>query len=233
MVLQMNRLLVIPGHLGKDPGAPINTHISDTHLALQEERFANLQQAAGFVLGYVAHRDANPDDVKDLSIDLCLPEGLEFYDTVLPVVRGPEYFSINSRIDIVNSLGADVIEVHNNAVPFEARGAEALCFSKISRSGDVTWGYLLAEAMLSELTKVSGFRNRGVKPIYDRSLGRFIGRKLPILYKTRGAAIITESGFLSNVQEAAKLDVDLDYFNEQVGYLLWRGFYKAWKRKTA
>lgn len=221
-------LLVIPGHLGKDVGATATLESdgdgSPSFLArLQEERWMNLQQCIGFCLAH-----ALSDIKNDLEVRLVIPKniGFEMYDKGMIKIHKveTEIFSLQQRVNLVNNLNADVIEFHNNAAPFKASGMETLCFSKKDSKGSTSESFLISENILSSVVKNMNWKNRGVKPIFDRDQNKYIEREIFLLKSTNNNAIITEVGFLSDKKDLENIDVDLDSFNEQIGAAIWLGY---------
>ena len=93
--------------------------------------------------------------------------------------------SLTSRVNEANSWGADVfISLHTNASPNpQANGTEALIYSRSS-----TTALGLAENILTELSQVTGLRNRG---IVERP-------GLYVLKRTVMPAVLVEMGFITN-----------------------------------
>ena len=120
--------------------------------------------------------------------------------------------SVTARVREANSWGADVfISIHTNAsVNPSANGTEALVYSAES-----TVALALAESILTELTLVTGLRNRGV----------VLRPGLYVLRRTRMPSVLIELGFISNPAEAELMASSpalfalgiyrgiLDYFN--------------------
>jgi N-acetylmuramoyl-L-alanine amidase len=107
-------------------------------------------------------------------------------DTILGTTNSS---SLVARVNEANRWGADIfLSIHTNAsVNPSANGAEALVYSF---SSEVATG--LAEDILTEMTLVTGQRNRGV-----------IERPgLYVLRRTNMPAMIIEMGFISNPEEA-------------------------------
>ena len=111
--------------------------------------------------------------------------------------------SLTSRVNEANSWGADVfISLHTNASPNpQANGTEALIFSRSS-----TTALGLAESILSELTQVSGLRNRG---IVERP-------GLYVLKRTVMPAVLVEMGFITNRYEAELMAYSPGLFAEGI-----------------
>ena len=211
------KFLITAGHLGNvrkgqdDVGAVGKA--GDAYggqLTPQQERWVNLQQLCGMAAAAVADGEldimfAVPDDHFD-------PLGL---DDRLIVPDVP--FTLIARANLANKLGRCLVELHNNAATVEqARGAEAICWGSKNKDGTESEGHKIASAIMGQLSG-AGLRNRGVKTCAS------LGRRLTILQKTKHPAVITEVGFLSNISEAKRLDVDLDGFNERAGALIYRG----------
>ena len=96
--------------------------------------------------------------------------------------------SLRARVDDANSWGADYfVSIHTNAsVSPDASGTEVLVYSSPSRAAT------LAEAVVREITEITGFPNRGVK----------LRPGLYVLRRTSMPAILVELGFISNPYEA-------------------------------
>ena len=111
--------------------------------------------------------------------------------------------SLTSRVNEANSWGADVfISLHTNASPNpQANGTEALIYSRSS-----TTALGLAESILSELTQVSGLRNRGV---VERP-------GLYVLKRTAMPAVLVEMGFITNRYEAELMAYSPGLFAEGI-----------------
>ncbi len=220
------KFLITAGHLGNvrkgkddvgavgEPGDAFGGELSP-----QQERWINLQQLCGMAAAAVADGEldimfAVPDDHFD-------PLGL---DDRLIVPDVP--FTLTGRAELANRLDRCLIELHNNAAAVsQARGAECIVWSGRNRDGSRSEAHKIASSIMGELDG-AGLRNRGVKTCAD------LGRTLTILKKTRHPAVITEVGFLSNIQEATRLDVDLDGFNERAGALIYRGL-KQYTREAS
>ena len=134
---------------------------------------------------------------------------------------------INEVSTVANDMDADLIEVHNNAAPFRAHGSEVLIYSDTNEHGRESLSHQLGGNILSSIGQSIGFMVRGIVSSYDRQEKTWTGRKLPILYRTKNTAIITEAGFLTNESDLDKIDVDLDGMNEQIGAAMYLGFIKT------
>lgn len=102
-----------------------------------------------------------------------------------------------------NATGADVaVELHfNSADSASAQGAEWLYYGPSVKSAD------LAAAMLSEWCKLTGYKSRGVLPVYGSSngrSGRFTTRGWNAFLKSRMPFFMAEPFFGSNAWEAAR-----------------------------
>ena len=97
--------------------------------------------------------------------------------------------SVTTRVNQANSWGADVfISIHTNAsVNPAANGSEVLIYSTSS-----TEAYNLADDILTNMTEVTGLRNRG---IVERP-------GLYVLRRTRMPAVLVEMGFITNPGDA-------------------------------
>lgn len=138
---------------------------------------------------------------------LLLPKGLSAAELELfkrfktyEYSSSPGKLSITDRINAANTLGAVLIELHNNiASGPTAAGAEVLVFSSEDKLGGVSEAHALAKFILAELGVTE--KLRGVKPIYDRDTGAYVvppERRPAILVKTQNTSVIVESGFLSD-----------------------------------
>lgn len=234
-------LLVIPGHLGKDVGATaalksdgIGSHLFSNTLGMQEERWINLQQAIGFCLAH-----ALSDIKNDLKVLLVIPNNNDgfFYDKGLIKVHNfnKDVFTLKDRVDLANSMDADVIEFHNNSAPFTASGFETLCFSKEDDMGNLSESFMACEYINNSVQKNMNTKIRGTKPIYDNIKKEYIDREIFLLKSVKNISIITESGFMSSKTDLSNIDVDLDSYNEQMGASIWLGyrdFYLSQRRKN-
>ena len=111
--------------------------------------------------------------------------------------------SLTERVREANAWGADVfVSLHTNASPNPAaNGTEALIFSRSSRTA-----LGLAESILTELTQVTGLRNRGV---VERP-------GLYVLKRTAMPAVLVEMGFITNRYEAELMAYSPGLFAEGI-----------------
>lgn len=111
--------------------------------------------------------------------------------------------SLTERVREANAWGADVfVSIHTNASPNPAaNGAEALIYSRSS-----TTALGLAESILTELTQVTGLRNRG---IVERP-------GLYVLKRTSMPAVLVEMGFITNRYEAELMAYSPGLFAEGI-----------------
>ena len=107
-------------------------------------------------------------------------------DTVLGTSNAS---SVIARVNQANAWDADIfVSIHTNAsVNPSANGAEALIYSVSS-----TEAYNLAEDIITNLTEVTGLRNRG---IIERP-------GLYVLRRTAMPAVLVELGFITNPEDA-------------------------------
>lgn len=110
-------------------------------------------------------------------------------DTVLGTSNAS---SVTTRVREANSWGADIfISIHTNASTNpSANGSEALIYSVSSNQA-----YSLAEDILTEMTAVTGLRNRG---IIERP-------GLYVLRRTQMPAVLVELGFITNPSDAERM----------------------------
>ena len=111
--------------------------------------------------------------------------------------------SLTERVREANAWGADVfVSLHTNASPNPAaNGTEALIYS---RSSSVALG--LAESILTDLTQITGLRNRG---IVERP-------GLYVLKRTAMPAVLVEMGFITNRYEAELMAYSPGLFAEGI-----------------
>ena len=96
--------------------------------------------------------------------------------------------SLRARVDLANAFGADLfLSLHTNASANpSANGAECLIYSTSS-----TVAYGVSVDILSQLTLLTGLRNRGV---VERP-------GLYVLRRTAMPAVVVEMGFITNAQD--------------------------------
>jgi N-acetylmuramoyl-L-alanine amidase len=209
----MMDFLITVGHLGKDTGA-VSPFDADDEAGIemqQQERWINLQQVLGFMSAYLGDGGEKPD------IKLAIPKGYIknlCMDHALIEVDD-DNFSLKDRVDLANKLGRNLIEFHNNSAGFKAFGAEVICYSERSA------GHTLGKLIMAQL-ELAGMKNRGVKTLEE------LGRDLYLIRKTAKVAIILEGGFLSDKRDATNIDVDLDFYNEQYGVLVYQAVRTFW-----
>ena len=116
-------------------------------------------------------------------------------DTVLGTSNAS---SVTSRVREANSWGADIfVSIHTNASTNpSANGAEALIYSTSAEQS-----YALAENIITEMTAITGLRNRG---IVERP-------GLYVLRRTKMPAVLVEVGFINS---EADNRLFVDYFEE-------------------
>ena len=107
-------------------------------------------------------------------------------DTVLGTSNAS---SVTSRVREANSWGADIfVSIHTTASTNpSANGAEALIYSTSAEQS-----YALAENIITEMTAITGLRNRG---IVERP-------GLYVLRRTKMPAVLVELGFITNPSDA-------------------------------
>lgn len=134
-----------------------------------------------------------------LAIILALGSLLELQDADVDYSRDDDTFiGLTNRANMANAMGANAfISVHLNAAEnTSAIGTEVLVYKTKSIAGD------LAQHVLGCIVKDLGMKNRGVKERSD----------LTVLSKTKMPAILVETGFISNNEEAQQLfDPDIQW----------------------
>lgn len=106
--------------------------------------------------------------------------------------------SLRARVDEANAWGADYfISIHTNASSNpSAGGTEAFSYSRPSAA------FSLGEDILSNLSRVTGLRNRGMQ----------VRPGLYVLRKTQMPAVLVELGFITNPEEATLMNSRPDLF---------------------
>ena len=110
--------------------------------------------------------------------------------------------SLSARVNDANRWGADYfISLHTNAASSpSASGAEAYAYARNTRA------FNLGEDILSNLTAVTGLRNRGMQARPG----------LYVLRKTQMPAVLVELGFITNPGDAALMRDAPDLFAEGI-----------------
>ena len=103
--------------------------------------------------------------------------------------------TLQERCDISNAFDADVfVSIHLNAATNkEAAGIETWRHRNVGSKTK-----LLADKVQTELVRVLGWRNRGIKETTS----------LYVLKKTNASAVLVECGFISNNEEARLLFIE-------------------------
>lgn len=109
--------------------------------------------------------------------------------------------SVNDVWQFENKSSYDItISVHCNSFNSTANGHEVLYYPTPSH------GQKLAQAIQTQLVKQVGLRDRGVKPRKD----------LCVLTRTKSIAVIVETAFISNPNEAKLLKENPDLFAKAI-----------------
>ena len=118
--------------------------------------------------------------------------------------------SLSARVNEANRWGADYfISLHTNAAASSsAGGSEAYVYARGTRA------FNFAEDILTDLTDITGLRDRGVQPRPG----------LYVLRKTQMPATLVELGFITNPGDAALMRDDPGLFAE--------GIYRGIKKYT-
>ena len=106
--------------------------------------------------------------------------------------------SLRLRVNDANSWGADYfISLHTNASSLPAAtGIEAFAYSEPSAA------FSLGEDILTELSRTTGLKNRGMK----------VRSGLYVLRKTQMPAVLVELGFITNANDAALMNNSPELF---------------------
>ena len=121
------------------------------------------------------------------------------------ITREDDSYPTNpSRAILANEIGADIfVSMHNNSFSPQAKGTEVLYSTSAAKSKQI------AEIVQKNMVSQLGTYNRGVKPRPD----------LIVLNATKMPAILIETAFLSNPEDAAKLKSP--EFNKKVGLVVY------------
>ena len=188
------RLVIDPGHGGGDPGA--------VHAATGL-READVTMGIAHVLKAIM--DTHPEVEAALTRDADRTVALE------------------ERTQLANARDAHLVSIHcNSSEDHGANGAEVLCFAKTDADGSESTGYRISGAIQRELVAL-GLRDRGVKPIYDRRKRKYVGPKLFVLRETRRPAVLVETAFISNPEEARLLGDMLGGFQARLAVAIFKG----------
>ena len=188
------RWVIDPGHGGEDPGAvQPGTGLREAHVTLE---IAHVLQA---ITDTHAEVEAVLTRDSDRMVELA------------------------DRTELANARDAHLVSIHcNSAEDPRANGAEVWCFAETDADGSESAGHLIASAIQRELVAL-GLRDRGVKPIYDRRQRRFVGPGLWVLRKSRRPAVLVETAFISNPEEARLLGDDLGGFKARLAVAIFQG----------
>lgn len=103
------------------------------------------------------------------------------------------YPSLEFRSTLANEIQADLfVSIHNNSASANVQGAETLYYP----SATDTRGKQIAQLVQDSLVKDSGMVNRGIKARSD----------LRVLNSTNMPAILIETGFLTNLSDASRIN---------------------------
>ena len=110
--------------------------------------------------------------------------------------------SLSARVNEANRWGADYfISLHTNAAASpSASGSEAYVYARGTRA------FNFADDILTNLTDITGLRNRGVQPRPG----------LYVLRKTQMPATLVELGFITNPRDAALMRDEPGLFAEGI-----------------
>jgi len=188
------RLVIDPGHGGGDPGAvQAATGLREADVALE---IAHVLKAI---------MDTHPE------VDAVLTRDSD------------QTVTLEKRTGLANARDAHLVSIHcNSAEDPRANGAEVLCFAETDADGSESTGYRIGREIQRELVAL-GLRDRGVKPIYDRRKRKYVGPKLFVLRETRRPAVLVETAFISNPEEAQLLSDDLGGFKTRLAVAVFKG----------
>lgn len=107
-----------------------------------------------------------------------------------------EFISLQQRAEFANEKGADLfVSVHYNSAPAKkAEGIEIFYYKSDDNKTRSTISRKLASSILTQLTKITGAKSRGVKH------GNFA-----VIRETKMPAVLIEGGFLTNENEMQKI----------------------------
>jgi N-acetylmuramoyl-L-alanine amidase len=122
--------------------------------------------------------------------------------TIDTVIGDSNSSSLRIRVNEANSWGADYfISLHTNASELPAAtGIEAFAFSAPSVA------FSLGEDILTELSRTTGLKNRGMK----------VRTNLYVLRKTQMPSVLVELGFITNPSDAALMSTRPDLFAQGI-----------------
>lgn len=100
--------------------------------------------------------------------------------------------------------GSVILDIHFNAGSETATGTECLISARDFASKN-TLSYKMAEEISNTTASVVGVKNRGVKPESTTRHG-----KLGILHQGAGVAVLWEICFISNKEDMAKYDANIN-----------------------
>lgn len=167
--LKKFKIALDAGHGGSDPGAVDLANIADNDFIITYEKNLNIS-----ITKKVAEK------LKAKGANIVLTRNLD------------EFVSLNERVEIANKAKVDLfISIHFNAGTSVASGIETFTYDKSVNPISMK----LANNVHSEITKVSGLQNRGLK-----KAGFYV------LKYTNMATILIELGFITNTPEELKVN---------------------------
>ena len=125
--------------------------------------------------------------------------------------------SLEKRVELANKWGADLfVSIHCNSHALKsANGTEVLVYNKKSKV------YSLAENICNNLSNALNLKNRGVKASATK-----------VLRKTKMSALLIETAFISNINDAQKLKDRQPEFVDAIADAIC-DYYNIEKRPTA